>query len=198
MRTFDSAIDDELDNAALKQLYFIQIDFDDGVLRLHTDLGSIDTLGFTWTGTGTLGSIGVIEERADRSAVGTTLTLSGLDATILAEALTQPHYGRAVTIYSGMRNILTGAMLSNPFEAFSGQIDQMIIDSGILKSITVTVESEWIMFDRSPLRWFSDSQLQMDFAGDLGFHFLAHMANLKITLGNGTTTYLGSYPGAVK
>jgi hypothetical protein len=198
VRTLDGEIEAVLDDATLLPTYFVEILFDDFDLRVHTDLGEISTLGETWTGVGKLGSIGAIEERDDSSPSGTTLTLNGLNAEILNEALDIDYYGRPVTIYLGMRDILTGVLVADPFEVFSGQVDQMHVAYGTdTATVSISVESEWIMFERSPMRWFSDNQLQRDHSGDLGFQYLAAMANLKITLGNGTPTYLGSNPGTI-
>jgi hypothetical protein len=154
---------------------------------LHTDLADIAFGGHTYTGVGTLGAIEGIEEREDGSPAGVTLRLSGIDSTLLNEALTQDYFDRAVTIYLGMRDITTGAMVATPFEIFVGKMDQMrLLTGGPTSVIEISVESELIEFDRSLNRYYSDTELQRIYSGDLGFKYLADMVNARITVGSKT------------
>jgi hypothetical protein len=154
---------------------------------MHTDLGDISFGGHTYLGAGDLGTIEGVEEREDDSPAGLRLRLSGVDATLLDEALNQNYFDRPVTIYIGVRDVVTGAMVATPIELFSGKMDQMRILVGDQGSvIEISVESEMIEFSRSLNRYFSDTQLQKDYPGDLAFQYCATMVNAKITIGSKT------------
>lgn len=196
-RPMDSAIAAQLDEPWLNPVFFVELVFDDGTLHLHNSLGDIAWGDYTWTGTGDFSAIDMIEERADGSPAGTVLRLSGVDATLLTEAFAEDYMGRPVTIYFSVKDATTGALVATPFELFSGQMDQMRVITGETSVIELVVESELILFDSSPLRWFSDSQLQVDYAGDLGFQYLAAMANHKVTIGSQQTILIGSQPAPI-
>lgn len=197
-RTMDPLISAQLGAPWLCPVFFADLGFDDATLYMHTDLGDISWGGHTWTGAGNLSSIEAIEERADGSPSGTVLRLSGINSTLLNEAVTQQYFGRAVSIYFSVRDASTAALVATPFELFSGQMDQMrVIDGRETSSIELVVESELIVFDSAPMRWFSDSQLQTDYPGDLGFQYLAAMVNLKLSIGGDQTVFIGNHPESI-
>lgn len=184
-RTIDGTTAAILNDPFIPVVLFCDLAFDSGTLYMHTDLGDISFSGRTYLGAGDMGSVEGIEEREDSSPSGLTLRLSGIDATLLDQALNQNYYDRAVTIYFGVRDIVTGSMVATPFEIFSGKMDQMRIVTGTGTSvIEIGVESEMIEFGRSLNRYVSDSQLQKDYPGDLGFTYLAAMQNARITIGS--------------
>lgn len=173
-------------------IIFAQLEFDSGVLYLHNDLGTITTLGHNWLGVGSFGSIDAIEERDDGSPTGTVLRLSGIDPTLLENALTERYQGKPVIIYLGMRDVTTGALVSDPMQLFAGQMDQMAVVSGNqTAAIEMRVESEMIDFERSLMRFFSDAELQRRYPGDLAFQYLAKMVNHQVTIGNKTLHTFG-------
>jgi hypothetical protein len=180
MRTLSAPNQAVLDDAYLIPVSFVDLTFDDGVLRMHTDLGSITWGGNAYTGAGDLGSIDPIEERNDLSPSGTILRISGLDQAILTEALTQNYYDRRVKIYLGFRDIVTGSLVDDPMQIFSGKMDQMAILSGMAPTIGLAVESDLIEFDRARMQVYSDAELQRVSPGALGFKWLTAMIDAKI------------------
>lgn len=186
-RTADSSILAALDDAEIHPVFLVDLGFDDAHLYVHTDLGDISYGGHTYLGVGALGNVKSIEERDDNTPSAVTLQLSGIDTTILNEALTQQYYDRPAVIYLALRNIVTGAIISTPFEVFSGRMDLMKITSGgPTSTVEISVESELIEWNRSLNRYFSDTELQRLYPGDLGFKYLSSMANLRVTVGNKT------------
>jgi hypothetical protein len=185
MRSLDPSIVSVLDDPFVMPVTFVKLQFDDVPLFVHTDVGDITIAGNTYTGTGDLGSIEGIEDREDASPSGITLRLSGINTNLLNEALLQNYFDRPVQVLFGMRDVTTGGMISTPFEIFAGKMDQMrVITGGQSSQIEVTAESEMIDFDKSLNRYFSDTELQRVYTGDLAFRYLADMVNARITTGN--------------
>jgi hypothetical protein len=84
-------------------------------------------------------------------------------------------------------------MVTTPFEIFCGKMDQMrVVTGGPTSTIEVSVESEMIEFGRSLNRYFSDSQLQKEYPGDLGFQYMAAMVNFRMTVGSKQLISVGS------
>ena len=185
-RPLDAAVLALLDDPYVKPVFFAAIEFDDGTVYLHDDLGTITFGANDYLGVGNLGSVEGLEERSDGSPAGIVLRLSALSQTLLDEVLLEDYFHRPVTVYLGFRNIATGAMIVTPWEQFHGHIDDMAVSAGQSPSIAVMVETELQAWDRPLNSYFSDSENQRLYAGALGAKYMAAMANRKITIGNKT------------
>lgn len=147
-RTVPAALLTALDGDQIEVFYAVDLAFDSGNMRLWTGYGDKTISSQTYTGTGNLLTIDGLEEVSDLSARGTTLTLNGLDSTIVSYALTEEYQGRLVTIYWGVG--------SNTVEIFRGYMDKMTIqDAGETSTISLTVESRLIALERANVRRYT-------------------------------------------
>lgn len=147
-RTVPAALLTALDGDEIEVFYAVDLAFDSGNIRLWTGYGDKTINSQTYTGSGNLLTIDGLEEVSDLSARGTTLTLSGLDTTIVTYALTEEYQGRLVTIYWGVG--------TNTVEVFSGYMDKMTIqDAGDSAAISLTVESRLIALERPNVRRYT-------------------------------------------
>ena len=147
-RTVPAALLTALDGDEIEVFYAVDLAFDSGNMRLWTGYGDKTINSQTYTGTGNLLTIDGLEEASDLSARGTTLTLNGLDSTIITYALTEEYQGRLVTIYWGVG--------TNTVEVFSGYMDKMTIqDSAESATISLTVESRLIALERPNIRRYT-------------------------------------------
>lgn len=152
-RTLSSGFLTAIQDSELEVFYAIDLDFDTAPIRFWTGFGDKTINSQTYTGTGNLLNIDGLEEASDLSARGTTLTLNGLDSTIITYALTEEYQGRLVTIYLGVG--------SETVEIFSGYMDQMqITDTGDSSSIKLSVESRLIVLERPVSRRYSEQSHQ--------------------------------------
>ena len=147
-RTVPAALLTALDGDEIEVFYAVDLAFDSGNIRLWTGYGDKTISSQTYTGSGNLLTIDGLEEVSDLSARGTTLTLNGLDSTIVSYALTEEYQGRLVTIYWGVG--------SNTVEIFRGYMDKMTIqDAGETSTISLTVESRLIALERANVRRYT-------------------------------------------
>lgn len=147
-RTVPAALLTALDGDEIDVFYAVDLAFDSSNIRLWTGYGDKTINSNTYTGSGNLLTIDGLEEASDLSARGTTLTLNGLDSTIVTYALTEEYQGRLVTIYWGVGN--------NTVEVFSGFMDKMTIqDSAEGATIQLTVESRLIALERPNVRRYT-------------------------------------------
>lgn len=147
-RTVPAALLTALDGDEIEVFYAVDLAFDSGNMRLWTGYGDKTINSQTYTGTGNLLTIDGLEEASDLSARGTTLTLNGLDSTIINYALTEEYQGRLVTIYWGVG--------SETVEVFSGYMDKMTIqDTAERATISLTVESRLIALERPNIRRYT-------------------------------------------
>ena len=147
-RTVPAALLTALASDEIEVLYAVDLAFDSGNLRLWTGYGDKTINSQTYQGTGNLLAIDGLEEASDLSARGTTLTLNGLDTSIISYALTEEYQGRLVTIYWGVG--------SETVEVFSGYMDKMTIeDSSESATISLTLESRLIALERPNIRRYT-------------------------------------------
>lgn len=85
-----------------REVLFVSIALPSATLRVHSYVGDITWGGFTWSGVGTFGSIGILEEGEVVSPYALQLTLSHIDTSLAPEILNGTFTQSAVLIYFGM------------------------------------------------------------------------------------------------
>ena len=196
MRSIDSTLLNALydggdPTAALKDIepyYAVELQFEGSTLRLWTGLGDRTINSNTYTGTGNLLEISGLEETGDLTAIGTNLTLSGLDSGIITYALTNDYQGRLCRIYWGVLGV------NAVVEVFSGFMDRMTIrDEAESASISLSVESRLITLERPNVRRYTDQSHQgvistegYSSSNDTFFKWVARLADKQIPWGRST------------
>jgi hypothetical protein len=169
-RTVPSAILTALAQPEVEPFYAVEIDLDSGPLRLWTGYGDRTIDGNTYTGGGALMGISGLEEVADLSAKEITLTLTGIDSTVVSLALQEPYQRRRVRVLWGVRNA------SDFVEVFSGNLNQMVIEDGPdFGTITVTVDSRLVELERASNRRYTSESHKSRHATDTFFDFVAQI-----------------------
>jgi hypothetical protein len=132
----------------------------------------------TGWGVGDFGAVQGIEESERISPYSATLILSGLDSTLVNEALSQDYFRRPITLYLGVANT-NDVLLDDPTQIWAGFMDSMSLSVGSDggDSIQLTCESELSMFDRSANLRYTDQFQQDQHTGDVFFEFLPAIAD---------------------
>jgi hypothetical protein len=159
---------------------FVMLDFASGIVRVHNGLGTYTWGGNDWIGVGSLGTVSQLEEGADVSPYGITLTLSALDAVVSGAALNEDYFMRPVEIYIGALSA-EDVLLNDPLQMWGGHMDVMSVTAGAENDqVTINCESELAAFDRSSnLKYTTQSQQQF-YPGDVFFNFLPKIDGAKI------------------
>lgn len=167
-RDLTSAILDEITAAALRPVRLIEAEFTGGWLRLWTGVGTVTWDSKTWTGAGNLLGISDITEASDICAVGVTVSLSGLNPSIISLALAQARQGLPCRIYEGYLDG-SGAIIADPLLSFEGRLDvPEIDDSAETCSVSISYESRLIDLERARERRITHEDQQIDYSGDRG------------------------------
>ena len=97
----DSSIVNRL--GADEQALFLAVkaEFDTSDIRLWTGVDDLTIDSETYTGAGTLLSIGNVEENSDLSSKSLSISLSAMDSTVLNYALTESYQNRNITLFLG-------------------------------------------------------------------------------------------------
>lgn len=171
--------------AHVRPLIFVEIQFDGGTVYLHNGVGRYvwDTPraspAETWLGVGAFGGISEIEETAELTPYRVSLTLNGLDPSLVASVDDEELFERLVIVYLGYIGD-DGALVADPDERWRGLMDSAQITGG---TITITAETEMARFFRSSGKLFTDEDQQAAFSGDIGFEYLDQMIDLDVRWG---------------
>ena len=185
---FASDLDAVLDDEVIMPVLFFEPHFPTGTLYLHTDLGTITTLGNDWLGVGDLGAISNIRQDDEGKPNKVEAVMSAIDSNILDQAINQNFFEREAIIYLSARNVVTGALVQDPVEIERTRMDSIdAITGGADALVKLIMESEMIDFSQSLDLYYSDNQLQTDYSGDLLFQYLPMLkdAIIKWTPGGG-------------
>jgi hypothetical protein len=182
-RTITAALEAATLADLVKPVVLVEALFGSGASRMWTGHGDITWNGVTWVGVGTLLGIGQITETREIRATGLDISLSGVPAEMISLALSEPYQGRQAKIYIGAFNNATGALIADPYLAFSGRMDVMVISEKEEPIITVSTESRLIDLERPRERRWDDQDQQTDYPGDKFFEFVSSIQNIEIRWG---------------
>jgi len=155
---------------------------DIGPLRMWTGIGdrtiSVQGSNQVFTGTGSLLTIGDLEEVGDLASKSVDLTLSGIPVSIVSLALQEPYQRRVMRLYLGEQSD------SSVVEIFSGKMDKMtIVDEAESSTINLTVESKLIELER-PSGWrYTNENHQSRYDGDTFFSYVQSMQDQTLVWG---------------
>jgi len=206
MRDISTAISDILNGSSLTPFFAITMALDSGTINMWTGIGDLVTDTATYSGVGTMLDIGQIDETAEMSASGATVTLSGIPSSMLSLALDEQYQGRVATIMFGVTSFTASSWaISNGFwndakvwldseiwydsnyqimDVFSGYLDQMnISESSDTCTISVSIESKLIDLERPRIFRYNSASQKSLYPSDLGFDFVESLQNKQFTWG---------------
>ncbi|MGB0717728.1 MAG: hypothetical protein ACPGO7_00200 [Alphaproteobacteria bacterium] len=152
----------ELENDVVALAFAVEMQLDDGPVRVWSQLGTVNIDGNTYYGVGTLLSVSNIEENADIVANGITILMSGIDSSDFTEetglfnsVLNEDFQFKKVRIFLlAQKNDLTW----DSYTLFGGIIDRMTIDDdGETSTISLGCESRLIELERPRHTRYTDN-----------------------------------------
>ncbi|MEC9292247.1 MAG: hypothetical protein VX730_07600 [Pseudomonadota bacterium] len=161
---------------------FVKIDYTDNPVYAHSDTGTLSFHGETFTGVGQLGSISGIEEQGDLAASGLTMTLAGIDPTLLSQAMHAPHQGRPVHVWIGYLDE-NRTLVDTPHLIFRGRLDTHTLTLGEQAILTLTAENRLVDWSRPRTLRFNAESQKTRFPADEGFAFVAQATEKTILWG---------------
>ena len=164
--------------------------FDSGNILVWSGIDDITIDSETYTGAGTVMAVSGFEETKEMKTNGITVSLSGMDETVLSYALTENFQNRKLIVHLGFldggTNEVKGVM-----NAFTGRMTSMnISDDTTGSTVTVNAENRLIDLEKaSMLRYNKESQKFV--AGgttDTAFNRVLKLADQEILWGRQSST----------
>ena len=193
-RNLTAAVLAQIKAEQLAPALFVQMLFSSGWLYVWTGSYPITTAmpqgsapgsgsNQVWTGVGNLGSISAISDTSDVSAAGITLSLSGIPAGMMTQALGQVRQGNPVFIWQAFLTA-AGAIVASPYQAWAGRMDTCTIDDNPdTCTISLTAENRLLDLNRIVERRYVSMDQIIDFPGDTGFDYVPSIQELSIVWG---------------
>ena len=177
----------EIQKDKFSPVLLFKFEFDNGTLRLWNGLHDLDFnepgIGInTYTGAANLLALSSIKETINLKADSLSVSLSGLDATLLSISLTEQYQGRPFTLWLGALDD-SNILIPDPLLIFNGKMDVMTFtDDGVTGKIDLIIENELIALNRPNERRYNDKDQELDFPGDRFFEFVPSIQQKEIVL----------------
>ena len=155
----------------LQPALFVSVQFASTTVYVWSGNSSISWNGHTWFGAGSLLQITMIEDGSNVEARGITITLSGLDPSILHDFLEEYQIGMAAMVYLGAFS--GGTLIPDPIVCFPARTDAPSIDIGPdTIAISLNAETRLLEMNIAVDRRYTQDDQQLDHPGDNGFNFV--------------------------
>jgi hypothetical protein len=167
--------------------FAVKCEFDTETLRVWSGDGNLTVGGETYLGVGTLLQVSPVEDNLELTSTGVSISLAGMDATVLNLALTENYQNRLVTIFLGF--LEGGSDISiGTLTAFKGRVQTMTInDDPNGSTIILDAENRLIDLERpSNLRYTKESQKFID-SSDSCFNRVQSLNDKEIIWGRSST-----------
>ncbi|HEY3972308.1 MAG TPA: Ig-like domain-containing protein [Candidatus Sulfotelmatobacter sp.] len=172
---------------------FAEIAFADNTLYLFSGVGTITPAGppanpastfpygETFTGLGWLAKFSAIPQTTKVQAQNVTLSLSGIPANLVSEAVGQVRIAGSVTLWFGLFSTTTDALLADPVQVFAGSLDvPSLADNADTSTLSITCENSLLSLNLAPNRRFDDPDQQLEYPGDLGLSFVQALQTIQL------------------
>lgn len=172
----------ELAKPNIRIFVAVDLDFASGHVRAHDGVGTITFGGNTYDGIGHFGGIDIAEESISVVAKPVTLTISGVDSSLVATAITEQYQGRTATIYLGLLDLDAQQLLDTPETLWEGRMDVMTVQLG-QESGSIKLNCEHRLRREPRIARYTDADQQLAYSGDVFFNLIGKIQSFKGTWG---------------
>ena len=171
------------DGRVLRPVYFAQIDFPSGMLRVNSSDRNITYGGFLYTGVGNLGQVSDYAATTGTAATGLRLTLTGLPTSTTEQIANENVRNHIVTMALALLDsnyqIITG-----PFIWFIGRVDSLTVGVGRVTNVSLSATSRLINWAKASNGRYTHEDQQSKYPADKGFIFISKLAQRKLHWGS--------------
>jgi hypothetical protein len=156
----------------IRPIFMAILTFKSTTQYVWSGAGNLVYGGNTYRGVGSFGKLGDISEGTDVKAYGTTIQLSGIDPTLLAESLTDIQIGAPATIYFALVDANCN-ILGAPYPLFVGTMDKPTVQQAPdTITITISLENKLSNLQRATQRRYTAADQNLQYPDDSAFDYV--------------------------
>ena len=184
MRNLDPSLQAGLTAPVIEPVLLVQLTFRSQTCYVCSAGFNVGFNGQTFLGLGTFGGISAVQEGTELRADGISLTLSGIDPTIVTECETDIAPLAPARCWLGL--MTQGQLVGVPYLFFSGVVDAPTITTTPTEAtITLRLESRMALLNRpTQRRYTSADQHANGYPDDTGFAFVEKLNDIALRFGN--------------
>jgi hypothetical protein len=168
----------------VRPVLLLEQQFKTGTANMWTGIGPLSWATKTWLGVGDLLSVSEIEESADISAKGMTLSLKGVKSVDITTALSEMQRNLPGKVWLALLDE-SGAIVLNPKIVFAGKLDTCFVEDGAETcTISIALESEMIDLERPREVRLTDAEQKKRFPGDRGLENITTLQDADVPWGS--------------
>lgn len=155
------------------EVHLFELYLDTGIIYATDAFTQLIYNNNTYIADGNFLTFDQVQETGDLSGASTSVTLSGVSQVYIAEVLQNVYIDRRLIIRKAY--LADNMAVIDPLPILDGRIDQPVIAEDPttgLCTITLTVGSHWVDFERKAGRHTNDAEQQLFFPGDTGFRLV--------------------------
>jgi hypothetical protein len=155
---------------AVSPCYLLDIQLVSGTEHVWNGVGTVSWNGNSYKGVGSFGAVSDIQEGSEVKADGTSVSLSGIDPTLLNETLNDIQVSAPATVWMGVFS--EGAILT-AYKIFGGTVDKPQVGIGVdAIAITLALETKLANLQRANNRRYTAADQRRYYTDDSGFNWV--------------------------
>ena len=181
-RDLDALVVQDLSNSSLISATLVELYYDTNTIRFTNAPYNI-TIGVNeYFGVGNLGVIQPIEETANIQSLSMSVSLSGINTSIVPIALDENYQGRRAKVYIAYFEN-NHSVIGTPVLIFDGRMDYMDINLGKEAEITLYLESKFVEWEKAKVRRYNSIDQRVKYPNDKGLDFVEEIENVDFPWG---------------
>lgn len=168
---------DLLEQQHVEAVNLVELDWPNGMVRVHSGLGKLTYAGNEYLGVGDLGAISSLSDTGEVGDTGISLTLSGLKSELVASVIDDDAVGCAGRVYLAILDEHSRLLDANVVPLFAGTIKRTPVRQGNSPQITVELVADAINRSKSKSWRYTDNSQQNRHSGDRIFRYVEIMAD---------------------
>ena len=182
-RSIHPSMTSALSSGLIVPALFVMLTFKSATRYVWSGVGNIVVNAQTYTGVGSLGSIGSIIEGTEVRADGTTVKLSGIDPILQGECMADIQLGAPAKIWFGLMASGT-TLIGTPYLLFSGTVDRPTVSIAPNEiAITLALESAMINLQRATQRRYTSADQRLYWPTDTAFSWVEMLNDVALVWG---------------
>lgn len=179
---FSDTLLDAMEQPNVNLVLAAEIHFPSGITRVHTGTGVVVINGQTFLGVGTLGDVGSVTEENSTSSSTMSMSLSGLDMSLVGETLNEEVIGCDVVCYLAVLNDQGSVSAANVL--FEGFITDTALQAGQQNALSYVIANVFERWSQGSSDRYTDESQQRLYPGDRFFRYVGQMAERSIFWGS--------------